>query len=395
MNQLLQVIEDGKRITFSEALESLGRDFPLLYELEKTPQDAIWHAEGNVAIHTNMVMGEAQKMLQDTGENRLVFVLGALFHDIGKSLCTREYESNGMIRIGSANHAKIGADYLTPIISRLGLVQELTDRILNIVRYHHHPRKIYRSSNDQVLWEFVQIPNYKEVLMFEKMDLAGRRYSGTSEELEIVDLVSTLIDEKLQESNIPLMLEDECASLSGERKTFVYQKTMKFLTDGICSHPWEALSKAMNTPDEYPRVTLLCGAPRSGKTTYRNQHNDCTVICLDDLRVQMTGKKDCFKRDGQVVQEAYKQYKAALANKENIIWDSTNTTALLREKVLSTGESYGAQTGIACFIVDPNEVHKRNKKSEEQVPSSVVDKFFRNWEQPTLKEAHWIEEIYE
>jgi len=54
MNQLLQAIQEGKSITFSEALESFGRDFPLLYELEKTPQDAIWHGEGNVGIHTNM-----------------------------------------------------------------------------------------------------------------------------------------------------------------------------------------------------------------------------------------------------------------------------------------------------------------------------------------------------
>lgn len=39
------------------------RDFPLLAQMEATPQDAVWHGEGNFSIHTGLVLNEVRKLI--------------------------------------------------------------------------------------------------------------------------------------------------------------------------------------------------------------------------------------------------------------------------------------------------------------------------------------------
>lgn len=67
--------------SFEECLFYLGSYFPLLKELENTIQDPIWHAEGNVQIHTEMVLSEVYKILQEINlppMKRQSLILGAL-----------------------------------------------------------------------------------------------------------------------------------------------------------------------------------------------------------------------------------------------------------------------------------------------------------------------------
>ena len=48
--------------SIDECIYYLGDAFPLLYEFKTTEQDSQWHAEGDVHIHTGMVLNElAQK----------------------------------------------------------------------------------------------------------------------------------------------------------------------------------------------------------------------------------------------------------------------------------------------------------------------------------------------
>ncbi len=46
------------RDVFSEYLDKINKsnDFPLFNLFDKTEQDNLWHSEGNVRIHTNMVV---------------------------------------------------------------------------------------------------------------------------------------------------------------------------------------------------------------------------------------------------------------------------------------------------------------------------------------------------
>ena len=145
---IIDRILTGKLVTFEECRKAWARMFPLLDELSKTPQDSEWHAEGNVGIHTSMVMQELQDSLEKdtTPEDRLTLTLAALFHDIGKPLVTRETEIRGRQRISSPRHAEKGLNYLALRLPLLKISAQVQNRVLALVAYHHHPRKLI--SND-------------------------------------------------------------------------------------------------------------------------------------------------------------------------------------------------------------------------------------------------------
>src|SRR4051812_46548145 len=76
--------------------------------LTDSPQDPIWHAEGDVAIHTRMVVSE---MLGHENFSSLSPVTQdllhrtAMLHDIGKPSCT---QVEGL-RIRNRGHSRAGA----------------------------------------------------------------------------------------------------------------------------------------------------------------------------------------------------------------------------------------------------------------------------------------------
>ena len=84
--------------SFAECVQILGAKFPLLHDLARTEQDAIWHAEGNVAIHTEMVLQSLYTLLGSmeptiVGRQRQTLILAALLHDIAKPMVCLLYTS--------------------------------------------------------------------------------------------------------------------------------------------------------------------------------------------------------------------------------------------------------------------------------------------------------------
>ena len=127
--------------SLEQVIEQYGRLLPLLHKLESTPQDAEWHAEGNVAIHTQMVMDQvAQESLSDKPDRVRTLTLAAAFHDIAKPLTTREREINGRTRVVSPRHAQVGRSYLALHSSSIE-IPYLND-VLALVGHHHDVRKL-------------------------------------------------------------------------------------------------------------------------------------------------------------------------------------------------------------------------------------------------------------
>ena len=84
--------------------------WPELHALHGCPQDSTVHPEGDVFIHTGMVLDEARKLIDDLPRpKQLSVMLGALCHDLGKpattkvesvSLSTKAHEENTKKEIG-------------------------------------------------------------------------------------------------------------------------------------------------------------------------------------------------------------------------------------------------------------------------------------------------------
>jgi tRNA nucleotidyltransferase (CCA-adding enzyme) len=129
-------------IGFALALE-LGiteRMFPELDALVGCPQEPEWHPEGDVWIHTLLVIDEARKRIDDLPYPQQVAVmLGAVCHDLGKPPTTAFLDG----RIRSLEHEEAGVAPATRLLDRLNVHSlqgyDVRREVLGMVANHLKP----------------------------------------------------------------------------------------------------------------------------------------------------------------------------------------------------------------------------------------------------------------
>ncbi|MEL6930993.1 MAG: HD domain-containing protein [Cyanobacteria bacterium J06600_6] len=174
--EFLQQVFAGKTPSIDEFVDVLGDRLPLLKDYKTTLQDSEWHAEGDVHIHVGMVLDEAYKILQTEAghldrERRLSLILGALLHDIYKSIATKEQEIEGKVRIVAPRHASKGRSYLAPKLMGLDLPYSVVESTLSLVGYHHDPKQLVTKDKPSGAYKRISRPRIAL--------LAGvSRYSG-------------------------------------------------------------------------------------------------------------------------------------------------------------------------------------------------------------------------
>lgn len=120
--------------------------FPELQSLVGVPQEAEWHPEGDVDIHTMMVVDEARKLIDDLDHARqLAVMLGALCHDLGKPPTTEFIDG----RTRSRGHDEAGVGPAVSLLDRLGIYTfdgfDVREQVIQLVRYHLLPGEWYKS----------------------------------------------------------------------------------------------------------------------------------------------------------------------------------------------------------------------------------------------------------
>ena len=110
--------------------ERLSIHIPELRSMAGTPQPKNFHAEGDVATHTQL----AVEACPENSDPDLFWA--ALLHDIGKPATTTT--QNGSIK--AHGHDKVGAAIAANILARLGMPEERKNRIIWAVNHHlfHH-----------------------------------------------------------------------------------------------------------------------------------------------------------------------------------------------------------------------------------------------------------------
>lgn len=107
-------------IGFALALELgiIERLLPELQTLVGCPQEPEWHPEGDVWIHTLLVIDEARKRIDDLPyPQQIAVMLGAVCHDLGKPPTTAWVEG----RIRSLEHEEAGIEPSARVLDRLNV----------------------------------------------------------------------------------------------------------------------------------------------------------------------------------------------------------------------------------------------------------------------------------
>ncbi len=118
--------------------------FPEMQALVGVPQEPEWHPEGDVDVHTLMVVDEARKLIDELDYPRQVTVmLGALAHDFGKPPTTEFVDG----KTRSRGHDEAGVEPTLSFLNTLGIYTldgyDVRNQIVQLVRYHLKPGEYY------------------------------------------------------------------------------------------------------------------------------------------------------------------------------------------------------------------------------------------------------------
>lgn len=120
--------------------------WPEIHALYGCPQDPEWHPEGDVFLHTGLVIDEARRLIDDLPYPKQVAVmLGALCHDFGKPATTTVIDG----RIRSLGHEAAGMAPTETFLERLGLCTldgyDVRSQVKALVANHLTPAHYYKS----------------------------------------------------------------------------------------------------------------------------------------------------------------------------------------------------------------------------------------------------------
>lgn len=143
---LLQAPAPSVGFALALDLDVIRRLFPELLALVGCPQEPEWHPEGDVWVHTLMVIDQARLRIDDLDRPRQITVmLGAVCHDLGKPLTTAVVDG----RIRSMDHEQQGVAPATALLDRLNVHTiggfDVRRHVLGIVAHHLAPNAFYKS----------------------------------------------------------------------------------------------------------------------------------------------------------------------------------------------------------------------------------------------------------
>ncbi len=111
--------------------------FPEIKALIGLEQNPVYHPEGDVYTHTMIVLENASKY-RDESSYPYGFMLSALAHDFGKTVCTEIKDG----RIISYGHETVGLPIVKKFIERLTNDRKLKKYVLNMVENHMRPNAL-------------------------------------------------------------------------------------------------------------------------------------------------------------------------------------------------------------------------------------------------------------
>jgi tRNA nucleotidyltransferase (CCA-adding enzyme) len=147
---LLQAARPSIGLALTLDLGIIGRLFPELAALVGCPQEPEWHPEGDVWVHTLLVVDRARERIDDLPRpSQIALMLGALAHDLGKPSTTAVIEG----RIRSMNHEEEGIGPASALLDRLNVNSfdgyDVRCQVLGMVANHLKPGAFYKT-RDQI-----------------------------------------------------------------------------------------------------------------------------------------------------------------------------------------------------------------------------------------------------
>jgi len=363
------------KLSENKSWEHLTQIFDWVRDMKNVQQDKIYHAEGNVDVHTQMVLdsltNDSTYQLLSEQEKEILWA-SALLHDVEKR-STTVFEPDGSIT--SKGHSRKGAQTARIILYRdIPTPFDIREQISALVKYHSLPLWLLEKPDPlKTLISASLEVNTKWLALLARADVLGRICDDKNDLLYRVEC----FEEYCKEQNCWGTTKNFATSIA----RFSYLQTENSYVEYI---PFENPS---------PLVILMSGLPGAGKDSYIKKQYDLPVISLDSIRQENKIKATDKTGNGQVIQLAKKKAKEYLGKNQSFVWNATNITRQMRSQLIDLFLSYKAKVKIVYIEVPYLKLKQQNSNREAIVPNGVLEKLVTKLEVPSLTEAHEI--IYE
>lgn len=371
MKQLLEFCPSGP--DWSLDWSGISEAYEWVRALEDCPQDPRWHAEGNVWIHTEMVLQElvaSRTWRELTETERQVTFAACLLHDVEKPATTVQQPDG---RITAKHHSEKGAVRSRRILWELGAPLEFRERVAHLVLHHQVPFFLMgRRNAERRISRISWTAGCSALVHVAEADMRGRICEDQAARLEDIELFAELAR--------------EYACLEGPRPFESDAQRVAYF-----ANPGRAANASV-APKAKCTAIVMSGLPASGKDHWIEREGPgFPVVSLDGIRAELG--VDPAKGQGPVVQLAQERAKEHLRAGTDFIWNATNLTRRLRSKVLDLCYRYGAHTHIVHVETDPTSWRARNRRRSSPVPASVLGRMLAQWQVPDRTEAHRVDYI--
>ena len=143
---LLKATRPSRGLTVAKEVRVVERLFPEIADLIGCEQEPEWHPEGDVWVHTLLVVDQAAARCADLPyPQRVALMLGAVCHDFGKPSTTAFIDG----RIRSRNHEEAGVQPALAFLDRLNIHTldgyDVRGQAVGLVAHHLKPGMWHRA----------------------------------------------------------------------------------------------------------------------------------------------------------------------------------------------------------------------------------------------------------
>jgi tRNA nucleotidyltransferase (CCA-adding enzyme) len=146
---LLRAVHPSIGLQWLRDLGAIDQLFPEIKALIDVQQDPEWHPEGDVFVHTCLVVDRARELIDDLPYAKQVTVmLAALAHDFGKPATTEFVDG----RLRSRGHEEAGIEPTLGFLDRLNLHTlagyDVRAQVVAVVRDHLKPGEFFKKREE-------------------------------------------------------------------------------------------------------------------------------------------------------------------------------------------------------------------------------------------------------
>lgn len=397
---ILSNIMSGKEINLTS--NSNFKLWPEFDALRQTPQDPEWHAEGDVLIHTEMVLHECAGIFSDTTDRELLY-LSALFHDIAKPETTRyDEEIKHTIAPG---HERIGGIRTRSMLRVLGneLTHEKRRCISQLVSTHHLVKrtvKKFEINDEEAISYLESLASRVDTQLLwglEMADMKGRHCIDKERQVEIVEFFRMLCEENniFGSTPAPWFESEQVNDIPFEDssiESYALAEMHRRRLLGWIKDEYQAkafLHEVARTRKKIPYIIFPIGASGSGKSrAFETLSSDFIKISPDSQREIEYGDASIQGDNGKIYQICTEQMKEVLRTGGKAYFDATHVIPDLRNKLVNICHDYGSMVVFWIFDIPLEVLKKRNAERSRNVPESVIEQQISKFEWPLPEESH-------